>query len=391
MIHSELGLYIHIPFCIRRCHYCDFVTYSEDQIRTNQNYVDHLILEIQKRRGLFKQDELTTIYFGGGTPSLLSGEQVHQIIKEIKKGFKFRKDIEITLEANPKTLDQKKCLELKSAGVNRISLGCQTFNDDFLKACNREHSSQDSLESVDFIKQHFKNYSLDLLFSLPEQTLTQLEKDLEILKNISPPHISAYYLTLKQGHPMDQGRCSEEEQIEMFSLIFKYFHSMELKHYEISNFSKPGFQSRHNNLYWTNQDYWGLGLSAHSYRKDHDFGFRFWNFSNYKKYLKQVEELQSQSCVEKSFKKGQFERLKPHESLTDFCCSGLRLKKGISPLLVRDQFGAKAERLFLEKARKQIQLNNMEEKGGFYRLSKKGFIISNLVFASFLFSEAEFG
>ena len=207
---SSLGLYIHIPFCIQRCHYCDFVTYSRNQIKANQNYVDHLILEVKKERNLFNQDQLKTIYFGGGTPSLLSGGQIHQIITEIKKtGFKFEDNIEITLEVNPKTLDRQKCSEIKSAGVNRISLGCQTFNDRHLKICHREHNSQETLKTIDLIKQHFKNYSLDLLFSLPGQSLSQLQQDLKVLEELSAPHISAYCLTLREGHPMNQGRCPE--------------------------------------------------------------------------------------------------------------------------------------------------------------------------------------
>lgn len=387
---SSLGLYIHIPFCIQRCHYCDFITYSRDQIKINQNYIDHLILEAKKRKNLFKQNQLKTIYFGGGTPSLLSSEQIHQIITEIKKtGFKFKDDIEITLETNPKTLDWQKCSEIKSAGINRVSLGCQSFNDKHLKACNREHSSRETLETVDLIKQHFKNYSLDLLFSLPGQSPFQLQQDLKVLKELSPPHISAYCLTLREGHPMNQGRCSEKEQLEMFSLIFECFHEMGLKHYEISNFARPGFQSRHNTLYWTDQDYWGLGLSAHSYKKNHRFGFRFWNPSKYEKYLEQINELQIQDEIQKSFPKSQFEELKLHESLTDFCCSGLRLKRGISSASVEKKFGARIEEVFIKKAAKQVQLKNLEKKDGSYRLSRKGLLISNLVFSDFLFSKLE--
>ena len=387
---SSLGLYIHIPFCIQRCHYCDFATYSMDQIKANQNYVDHLLLEADKRRNLFTQNQLKTIYFGGGTPSLLSGGQINQIITKIKKtGFELKNEIEITLEVNPKTLNPQKCSEIKNAGINRISLGCQSFNDKHLKICNREHNSKETLETIDLVKQYFDNYNLDLLFSLPGQSLSQLREDLNILKELDPPHISAYCLTLSKGHPMNQGRCSEEEQIEMFYLIFDSFREMGLKHYEISNFAKPGFESRHNNLYWTDQDYWGLGLSAHSYKKDYGFGLRFWNVRDYQKYLKQISELQIQNEIQKSFPKSQSEALKFHESLTDFCCSGLRLKRGISPSVVGEKFGIQAAKIFTEKAGKQVKLKNMEKKDGFYYLSEKGLLISNQIFSEFLFSESE--
>ena len=361
-----------------------------DQIKANQNYVDHLLLEAEKRRGLFSQDHLKTIYFGGGTPSLLSSTQIDRIITEIKKmDFKLKDEIEITLEVNPKTLNPQKCSEIKSAGVNRISLGCQSFNDKYLKACNREHSSLETLKTIELIRQYFENYSLDLLFSLPGQALPQLREDLKVLEELAPPHISAYCLTLREGHPMNQGRCPEKEQIEMFSLIFDCFQGMGLEHYETSNFAKPGFQSRHNNLYWTDQDYWGLGLSAHSYKKSSGFGFRFWNVRNYEKYLEQIHELQIQTDIRKSFPKAQFEELKLHESLTDFCCSGLRLKRGVSPTAVGEKFGIQAEKVFIKKAQKQVQLKNLEKRDGFYRLSQKGFLISNQVFSELLFLDSE--
>ncbi len=303
--------------------------------------------------------------------------------------FKLKTGTEVTLEVNPKTLDPQKCSEIKSAGINRISLGCQSFNDKYLKACNREHSSKETLKTIELIKEYFENYSLDLLFSLPEQGLFQLREDLKILKELNPPHISAYCLTLKKEHPMNRGRCSEKEQIEMFHLISECFREMGLEHYEISNFAKTGFKSRHNTLYWTDQDYWGLGLSAHSYKKNPGFGFRFWNVRNYEKYLEQISELKIQKDIEKSFSKSQFEDLKFHESLTDFCCSGLRLKRGISPSAVGGKYGIRAEKVFIKKANKQIQLKNMEKKDGFFRLSGKGLLMSNQVFSDFLFSESE--
>ncbi len=321
---------------------------------------------------------------------MLSSAQICQIITEIREmGFQFTEDIEITLEVNPKTLDPQKCSEIKSAGINRVSLGCQSFNDKYLKVCNREHSSRDTLKTIDIIKQYFKNYSLDLLFSLPGQSLPQLQEDLKILEELTPPHISAYCLTLREGHPMNRGRCSEKEQIEMFSLIFHCFQEMGLEHYEISNFAKPGFESRHNTLYWTDQDYWGLGLSAHSYQKNPGFGFRFWNVRGYEKYLEQMNELQIQDDIRESFPKDQFEELKPHESLTDFCCSGLRLKRGVSPASVREKFGVQAEKVFIKKAGKQVEFENLEEKDGFYHFSQKGLLVSNQVFSDLLFSESD--
>ena len=321
---------------------------------------------------------------------MLSSSQIHQILtKVVNVGFRFKKNTEISLEVNPGTLLSKKCRELKDIGINRISIGCQSFRDSHLKACNREHSVQQTLDTIDLVKQHFENYSLDLLFALPGQSLSHLKEDLEVLKTLDPPHISAYCLTLKKEHPMNRNRCSEEKQVEMFSMVFHFLQKMGLEHYEISNFAKPGFQSQHNLLYWTDQDYWGLGLGAHSYKKDPDFGFRFWNKRSYQDYMKQVNCLKAQDLVERSFPKDQREKLKMHESLTDFCYSGLRLRRGVCEISVRQKFGQQAERAFLEKTGRQIRFKNLEKKEGFYRLSQKGILMSNLVFSDFLFSESD--
>ena len=289
---QSIGSYIHIPFCIQRCHYCDFATYSQDQIKPNEAYVDMVLKEQKLRASLFKQRTLSTLYFGGGTPSLLSVHQIGRLIQGFKNnGFKFSPQIEISLEVNPATLTPEKCEGFKAVGINRISLGCQSFNDEYLKACNREHSSQDTRDTIELIQKHFRNFSLDLLFSLPQQRLSQLRSDLEEFKSFDPPHVSAYCLTLPSQHPMNQGRCDEQEQVQMFEMVHEHLDQMGLKRYEISNFSKPGFESKHNHLYWTDQSYWALGLSAHSYKKDPHWGYRFWNPSSYKAYMKTMENL----------------------------------------------------------------------------------------------------
>ncbi len=386
---DKLGIYIHIPFCLQRCTYCDFATYSKDQIQANQNYVDTLLLEAENRRNLFSQKKIQTIYFGGGTPSLLEPAQIEQIISCFRKlDFTFEEDIEITLEVNPATLNPQKCLGLRQAGVNRLSVGCQSFNDEFLKACHREHNSEDSLNTLSLIQKHFDNYSLDLLFSLPEQNLAHLAADLKIIAQISPPHVSAYCLTVPAKHPMNKGRASEEVQVEMFNLVHSELLGAGLLQYEISNYSKPGLESRHNNLYWTDQSYWGLGLSAHSYQRNPSWGCRFWNPSTYEKYMEQVAQLKPCS-LEESFPSSQIERLSFHESLTDFCHTHLRLMTGLNKTSLRQKFGDYAFLLVENRLSSLVKKNLLKKTQGTWTLTPEGILLSNLVFSELLLTQSD--
>lgn len=390
MKNDLFGIYIHIPFCIQRCSYCDFATYSKDQIQANQQYVDSLLIEADRRRGLFQNKELQTIYFGGGTPSLLTGQQIDQILSHLKSlNFTLADDIEITIEVNPATLDDDKCQLFKDAGVNRLSIGCQTFNDPHLKACKREHNSADTMRTIELTQKYFDNFSLDLLFSLPQQKLSDVENDLRIIRDIDPPHVSGYCLTLPTEHPMNKGRGSDDEQIEMFQKIFTTLDEIGLKRYEISNFAKPGFESKHNLLYWTDQNFWGLGLSAHSYKKDSSWGSRFWNPSSYKAYMDQIENLSAHEKIESSFAQGLYEMLSPHESLTDFCHTHLRLTDGLNRKKLRQKFGNEAEKAVEKKLEKPVQTELVTCNTDSWKLTERGVLLSNRVFSEILFSKGE--
>lgn len=387
---NSLGAYVHIPFCIQRCHYCDFATYAKDQIAPNSDYVDAVCQEISLRRPLFSEKSLQTIYFGGGTPSLLAPKEVEKIIQCFEKNdFVFDDDIEITLEVNPATLTASKSRDFKQAGINRISLGCQSFNDDYLKACNREHSAQDTRDTIELIKKDFHNFSLDLLFSLPKQGLKNLEEDLKEILTFAPPHVSAYCLTLVEKHPMNVGRCSEEEQVEMFELITSYLSMLKLERYELSNFSKVGFESRHNNLYWTDRNYWGVGLSAHSYRKEPHWGYRFWNASTYSTYLDQVKALRKEDQIESSFPKQQFEKLQIHESLSDYCHTFLRMSSGLKKQTLRQKFGDNTEAIVSNRLTQFQPSGLIEEDPIGWKLTEKGFLLSNQVFKELIFSSED--
>lgn len=388
---DKLGVYIHIPFCIQRCHYCDFATYAKDQIQANNQYVDHLCLEISKRKNLYLQRKLSTVYFGGGTPSLLSPQQIGRIINQLKiEGFHFCPDVEITMEVNPATLTEDKCEGYRNIGVNRISIGCQSFNDELLKACNREHNAQETRETINLVKKYFDNFSLDLLFSLPKQGLKHLRSDIEEILSFAPPHVSAYCLTLAEGHPMNQGRVSDDEQVTMFEEILNDFKRAGLNRYEISNFAKSGFESRHNNLYWLDENYWGLGLSAHSYKKNPDWGYRFWNPSSYEAYLKHVDEIPpGEDRIEKSFHDKFYEKLTQHESLTDFCHTSLRLHQGLNRGKLDEKFGSTLIPLAEGRLSELVEKKLISRKPGGWSLTERGVLLSNQVFANLLFTQAD--
>ncbi len=270
-----------------------------------------------------------------------------------------------------------------------MSIGCQTFDDEALKDCNREHDSNDTVKTIELVSDHLENFSLDLLFSLPKQGLKPLEKDVEKILSFDPPHVSAYCLTVPDKHPMNQGRSSEEEQLQMFDLIHESFKGNSLLSYEISNFAKPGFESVHNNLYWLDQNYWGVGLSAHSYKKEPDWGYRFWNPSSYKAYMSHIDSLERSKDLEVSFPTEQREKLSLHESLTDFCHTHLRLTVGLSLASLRQKYGEGLTALVIERAKGLESKGLLKLSQNSAKLTRQGLFLSNQVFAELLFSRSD--
>jgi oxygen-independent coproporphyrinogen-3 oxidase len=287
------GIYLHIPFCEKRCSYCDF--FSTTNLKYREKFTQALIKEIR----IFgeKQSskiEIDTIYFGGGTPSLLIPWQIESILEEISKTFLIRNDSEITLEVNPGALDMKFALDYKSLGVNRISMGVQSFDDDELKILERIHSSKEAIESYEYLRQiGFDNISLDLIFGIPSQTLDKWKNNLFLIKELNPEHISSYNLIFEQGTKIEKMRkigkifpINEEIEEEFFIFASDYLQVNGWEHYEISNFAKKGFKSRHNSKYWKHLDYFGFGPSAHSLQGIE----RRWNSSNLDEYFQAIEK-----------------------------------------------------------------------------------------------------
>lgn len=327
---------------------------------------------------------LKTLYFGGGTPSLLNENQFQSLFEHLHKQFDFNEKIEITLEINPGTVEKNKFFFLKDLGVNRYSLGVQTFQAQHLKACGRLHSPEDSLKDLDFFSDQNTNYSLDLLFGLPNQSLKEVQEDLKNLQKFRPPHVSAYNLTLPQNHSFNKGRASDRIQVEMMRTIQNSLAECGIHRYEISNFAQKNCESRHNQIYWHDQSYLGLGMGAHSYFKDQGvWGKRTWNTGQYKKYA---------LCVDKDQRPHQsFENLKKHEALTDFCHTSLRLLKGLSIDRLQNKFALTQKQLKDLKKR----LNLLEQKElitsstGHWALTSTGLEMPNEVFKEVCFLEED--
>jgi oxygen-independent coproporphyrinogen-3 oxidase len=385
----SFGIYIHTPYCIQRCPYCDFATYEKSKIPPIQNYIELVREEIRQKSGSIKKRNLNTLFLGGGTPSLLEPEHILTLFHELENhGFNFSKDSEVTIEINPATLDPKKIEGYLKIGINRFSVGAQTFDDTLLKKLGRMHSSADTIETLNLLKSFGLNYSLDLLFALPNQSKEQLSYDLEKIDSLSPQHVSCYYLTVPESNPLSQNRPQEDVQLDMFDLVFEGLEQSGFKQYEISNFAKPNFYSRHNMLYWTDEEYWGLGLSAHSYSKDSQWGTRYWNPKTYNEYESLIGSNRTKNfqTPTDNLPVSNFEMLEMHEALTDFCHTSLRLSQGLSIFALQKKFltSVVLNRVYQELA---ILKNEalVERNQDHYFLSKRGKLISNKVYERLTF------
>lgn len=384
------GIYIHIPYCIQRCSYCDFATYVHTEILPPSKYID-LVLQEAESRKFFSPQTLSTLYFGGGTPSLIPAEYIVALIQGLEKfGYRRGLDAETTIEINPATIDEKKLEIYLENGINRFSVGAQTFDDRLLRLVGREHNAEQTLQTLDLLKKYNVNFTFDVLFALPTQTMSGLRRDIEIAIERGAKHISPYCLTVPSGHPLSAGRPPEEEQVEMFDFIYDQLTTSGFRQYEISNFAKPGFESKHNLIYWTDENYWGLGLSAHSYNKNNGaWGRRFWNPNTIQLYEQQI------LAAAKNLPSEQFEDLEEHQSLTDFCHTSLRLQDGLLQRALQKKFSSKTlscvwprlESLCSRGLLEALSIDAPDKRR--WSLSRQGLVLSNLVFQELTFLKEE--
>lgn len=265
---KNAGIYIHIPFCLSKCDYCDFVSFAGSEWR--EKYISALCLDIAQKAEKFEVGEIDTVYFGGGTPSILKAHQIAEILACVKKNFSVSQNAEITIEVNPKTADKEKLLDFKQIGINRVSIGVQSFESSELAAVSRAHTGDEAKEILTFAREIFHNFSCDLMLGLPNSTMASVFKNIKTALSFSPKHISLYGLQVEEGTKLFENVANglilprEDTVADMFELAENMLKEHGFSHYEISNFAIEGFESKHNIGYWKLKDYIGFGTSAHS-------------------------------------------------------------------------------------------------------------------------------
>lgn len=378
------GVYIHIPYCLQQCPYCDFSTVKHDHPIGPSEYINLLRQEILNRKDSIPFRDIHTLYFGGGTPSLLSEDALDAVIQEFKfQGFNLSTVREITLEINPGTVSLRKLQNLMSMGFNRFSVGVQTFDAKKLGLLGREHSVEATLETLGLLKLLEVNFSADLLFAHPYQSMADLQMDLDQLLQFSPPHVSAYCLTLPERHPLQVGRPDEDIQSDMIELVRTSLEANGLLQYEISNFSRPGFESKNNSIYWEGQPYWGLGMSAHSYFPSPQWGARFWNPPTIEAYRGQVHK--GALALPAGLPRQQFEILEQYQALTDFCHVRMRTRRGLDESALSSQFTDTLAALAVERLNRLLARGLVQKKGNHWRVRAEQQVLSEQVFKEMTF------
>ncbi len=366
--------YVHIPFCTQICYYCDF---SKVFIKNQpvDSYLEHLLEEFRS----YDIQKLSTLYIGGGTPTALSASQLEVLLKGLTENLDLSVLEELTIEANPGDLDADKIDVLKNSAVNRVSLGVQTFDDKMLKKIGRSHLEKDIYENIDRLKlAGFDNISIDLIYALPGQTMEQVKENVAKAIGLDIPHMSLYSLILENHtvfmNRMRRGKLplpKEELEAEMFEYIISELERAGFEHYEISNFSKPDFESRHNLMYWDNAEYYGIGAGASGYVN----GVRYKNHGPIRHYLSAVEEGNARITEE---------HLSQKEQMEEEMFLGLRKKSGVSMARFEEKFGRSFDGLYGEIVKDLVQQGLMQIEGDRVRMTKRGLFLGDTVAERFI-------
>lgn len=399
---KSLCIYVHIPFCVKKCDYCDFLSQIGSK-KMQERYVQSLLAEIRQNAPLLRQYKTDSIFIGGGTPSILEPVWIAQILQELYDACEINKpdtgeeyieerrkrraadnSMEITIECNPGTLDLEKVQAYKKAGINRISLGLQSANDEELKLLGRIHTWAQFLESINLVKESFTNWNVDLMSALPGQSEKSYKETLEKVLALQPPHLSAYSLIIEEGTPFyerygadaqfrDRGErpCmlpTEEEERRMYELTKKMLSQHGFSHYEISNYAKSGYECRHNLRYWRREDYIGFGLGAASCVDN----VRWHNTTDMETYLTQSHERQD------------VQHLTEDEQMEEFMFLGLRCMQGVDTKRFSRQFGRQMETVFGDVIADLKKKELLKQTGKYIQLTQFGIDVSNYVFAQFL-------
>lgn len=368
------GIYIHIPFCKKACHYCNF--YFSTSLKNKNELLNAILHEIELQKTYLQNQTIKTIYIGGGTPSILESEKIAQIIHQIKREFVLNKHIEITVEINPDDISIEKLKQYQQIGINRLSIGVQSFFEEDLNFMNRSHSAVQAIQCVEYAQQvGFKNISVDLIFGYPLLTMKKWKQNIQQVINLGVPHVSCYSLTVEPQTALQKMIAQkkmpplhEEQSALQYELLMHKMQENGYEHYEISSFAKPHFRSTHNQNYWQNQMYLGIGPSAHSYNGKS----RQWNIANNTLYIKSI----NQHLVP-----AEIEILTPQQLLNEYIMLSLRTKEGI----VWERLSELSDELCIKKVIQKIDGFEKNEKlinnGITIQLTNQGKLIADKIAA----------
>lgn len=372
------GIYLHIPFCKTRCIYCDF--YSTTRSEWTDRYVEALCTELTRRKDYLQGEPVHTIYMGGGTPSQLSEKHFRKLFHTLQQVYGLEQCHEITLEANPDDLTEEYTAMLKTLPFNRISMGIQTFHEDTLRLLHRRHTGAQAIRAVELCrKAGFQNISIDLIYGLPGENDFRWNQDLQQAIQLQVEHISAYHLTYEEGTPLydmlhqhSVQEVDEESSLRFFTSLMDTLKDAGYEHYEISNFCKPGFHSRHNTAYWQGIAYLGCGPSAHSFNGSS----RQWNKASLSAYMNGIEQ---DTCIYET------EQLDVYTRYNECVMTGLRTQKGISLKQLHDTFGMQLKDYCLRNADSYLKNGQLEIHNEYLRLTRAGIFISDGIMSDLMY------
>jgi oxygen-independent coproporphyrinogen III oxidase len=374
------GIYIHIPFCKKACFYCDF--HFSVSFKIKEKIITAICQELIIRKDFFDPKEtISSIYFGGGTPSVLSIKEIDEILGAVYSHYNVEKNAEITFECNPDDLTQDYLRELKFVGINRLSIGVQSFNDEYLKWMNRSHDASQSKKSIEYgAEAGFNNITLDLIYGLPQLSNKEWSANLNEALSLPINHLSAYSLTMEENTPyiklVNQGKYkkpSDDISSSHYQILVQQTTDLGWEHYEVSSFCKPGNYSKHNSSYWSGNKYIGVGPSAHSY----DGNSRYWNVSDNKSYLE---------CISTKKRYFESEELTVSNRVNEYLLTGLRTKWGVDLELLSDKYDYNVMSLFEKDIKYWISLNWMEMKDSNMKLTNKGMLFADHISSTLFLS-----
>lgn len=371
------GIYLHIPFCRKACHYCNFHFSTQQELQ--EDMVEALIHEALLRKHELQQT-IETIYFGGGTPSILPTSSISRLIDALRTHFQISDDAEYTLEANPDDINAEKAIAWKDIGINRFSIGIQSFSDAHLQQMNRAHKAEQSTACIDIIRDAgFSNFSIDLIYGMPTQSIQEWEMDINKAIALNIPHLSCYALTVEEGtalhHMTQQGKIAtvdSDHQAKCFELLMEKTGAADYHHYEISNLALPGYESRHNSAYWEGKPYLGLGPSAHSFNGQQ----RSWNISHNIDYLKAIAAGQLPATTE---------TLRETDLLNEYIMTALRSSKGLNKQKVLETWGQEKLNAIRQGMETALMAGNVVEDIDAWRLTRQGKFLADGIAASLFF------